>query len=159
MAIDNNEVKMDKTYKCPCCGSEIKLLIEKGFDRVKKRRIKMTLEDFAHRCLMIKAGNATLDIPCCANCKYYNKNFTYQTNSISAGVQALASLAFGFSLDGTKDEVYYCEHPVQESDDRFVASWLKMKPEDFCSRWESRNEEKEVKEKNKKTRKRKSNNC
>lgn len=30
---------MDKTYKCPCCGSEIKLLIEKGFDRVKNKPI------------------------------------------------------------------------------------------------------------------------
>ena len=31
----------------------------------------MTLEDFAHRCLMIKAGNVQLAIPCCANCEYY----------------------------------------------------------------------------------------
>lgn len=31
----------------------------------------MTIEDFAHRCLLIKAGNAELAIPCCANCKHY----------------------------------------------------------------------------------------
>lgn len=33
----------------------------------------MTIEDFAHRCLMIKAGNAELAIPCCANCKHYKQ--------------------------------------------------------------------------------------
>lgn len=31
----------------------------------------MTIEDFAHRCLLIKAGNAEIAIPCCANCKHY----------------------------------------------------------------------------------------
>lgn len=92
----------------------------------------MTLEDFAHRCLMIKAGNATLDIPCCANCKYYK------------------SLTFS---DG--DTIYECHHPSMDDCESVDESGiLYMAPEDFCSRWESRNEEKEVKEKNKKARKR-----
>lgn len=34
----------------------------------------MTIEDFAHRCLLIKAGNAELAIPCCANCDHYKKS-------------------------------------------------------------------------------------
>ena len=34
----------------------------------------MTIEEFAHRCLLIKAGNVTLSIPCCANCEHYEKN-------------------------------------------------------------------------------------
>lgn len=34
----------------------------------------MTIEDFAHRCLLIKAGNAELAIPCCANCEHYAKS-------------------------------------------------------------------------------------
>ena len=84
----------------------------------------MTLEDFAHRCLMIKAGNTTLDIPCCANCESYK------------------SLTFS---DG--ETIYECQHPATEdTGDEYVSIALWMAPEDFCSRWESRNEEKEVKE-------------
>ena len=79
----------------------------------------MTLEDFAHRCLMIKAGNATLDIPCCANCKYYRTD--------------------------RKVEGYRCFHPRLMTNGNMA--WLTLQPEDFCSRWESRNKEKEVKEK------------
>ncbi len=37
----------------------------------------MTIEDFAHRCLLIKAGNAELAIPCCANCRNYAKSETW----------------------------------------------------------------------------------
>lgn len=33
----------------------------------------MTHEDFAYICLKIKSGNTSLDIPCCANCRYYGK--------------------------------------------------------------------------------------
>lgn len=77
----------------------------------------MTLEEFAHRCLMIKAGNVNLDIPCCANCESYK------------------SLTFS---DG--ETIYECQHPATMA--------LYMTPEDFCSRWRSRNEEKEVEEKN-----------
>ena len=90
----------------------------------------MTLEDFAHRCLMIKAGNATLDIPCCANCKYYNKKLTnlyLQTTDSFPGIR----------FEGKYE--WICDHPETDSDDSAVC-WLNMKPEDFCSRWESRNE-------------------
>ena len=73
--------------------------------------MSMTLEDFAHRCLMIKAGNAILDIPCCANCKYYKKVYNYPF-----------------------PDPWVCT--------RINPHWIiGMKPEDFCSRWESRNEE------------------
>lgn len=75
----------------------------------------MTLEDFAHRCLMIKAGNATLDIPCCANCKYYHD-----------------------SIDTEKIDYYVCEHPLQYAADSNACAAIKMQPEDFCSRWEER---------------------
>lgn len=34
----------------------------------------MTIEEFAHRCLLIKAGNAELAIPCCANCEHYKND-------------------------------------------------------------------------------------
>lgn len=77
----------------------------------------MTLEEFAHRCLMIKAGNANLDIPCCANCEHYQKVF-----------------------DDSLPAIWVCMRKI---------GWIRdMKPEDFCSRWESRNEEKEVKKEN-----------
>ena len=33
----------------------------------------MTHEEFMHICLKIRKGDVTVDIPCCANCKYYNK--------------------------------------------------------------------------------------
>ena len=70
----------------------------------------MTLEDFAHRCLMIKAGNAELAIPCCANCKYYQRVW-----------------------DDALPAIWVCK--------RIDPHWINdMKPEDFCSRWESRNE-------------------
>lgn len=89
----------------------------------------MTLEDFAHRCLMIKAGNATLDIPCCANCKYY-ESFTFVDY----------------------ETIYECHHPAMEdTGDKYVSCALCMAPEDFCSRWESKNEEKEVKKENQET--------
>lgn len=88
----------------------------------------MTIEEFAHRCLMIKAGNATLDIPCCAHCKHY--------------VPTVFS-------DG--DTIWECDRPLEDEDDMgVVLSMLPMAPEDFCSRWRSRNEEKEVKKENKK---------
>ena len=47
----------------------------------------MTLEDFAHRCLMIKAGNAELAIPCCANCKYYERE--EECNGIHGALSSL----------------------------------------------------------------------
>lgn len=31
----------------------------------------MTHEEFAHICLKIKSGDTSMDIPCCANCRYY----------------------------------------------------------------------------------------
>lgn len=156
----------------------------------------MTLEDFAHRCLMIKAGNATLDIPCCANCKYYiQEKYSDSINGLAAylkgtiiehlynggtakvvetiedenGVEFFCATTGEFISKDEAEQIrcenvsesvsykYICDHPVLESDDSYVGAWLETKPEDFCSRWESRNEEKEVEEKNKKTRKRKSN--
>lgn len=83
----------------------------------------MTLEDFAHRCLMIKAGNATLDIPCCANCKYYGE----EKVSVFKNGQIY--------VEGTHK--WICEHPEIDSDDSAFC-WLNMKAEDFCSRWEER---------------------
>lgn len=89
----------------------------------------MTLEDFAHRCLMIKAGNATLDIPCCANCEHYTK--------VVIGDEVRTNTLPGFRLIN-KSIKWECFHPALETDD---AAWLETKPEDFCSRWESRNEQ------------------
>lgn len=140
----------------------------------------MTLEDFAHRCLMIKAGNATLDIPCCANCKYYTqeedlggiKGFTSSLSGLidrmynggsakvvkkvegKDGVEFFCETTSEFISEKEAEQIrcenlskqesisykYFCKHPAQESDDPFVEDWLEMKPEDFCSRWESRNE-------------------
>ena len=81
----------------------------------------MTLEEFAHRCLMIKAGNVTLDIPCCAHCKYYE------------------SLTFS-----NGETIWECHHPLTyDPEDGSPVSSINMAPEDFCSSWESRNEEKE----------------
>ncbi len=34
----------------------------------------MTHEDFAHICLKIRSG-ALVEIPCCANCRYYGKKY------------------------------------------------------------------------------------
>lgn len=31
----------------------------------------MTHEEFAHICLKIKSGDTSMEIPCCANCRYY----------------------------------------------------------------------------------------
>lgn len=132
----------------------------------------MTLEDFAHRCLMIKAGNATLDIPCCANCKYYEEALTahvmaHQLNMMFGllpakvvetiedenGVEFFCETTNEFISEKEAEQIhsdnvsesvqytYECQHPEMSSQDYAV---LTMKPEDFCSRWESRNEEKEV---------------
>ena len=109
----------------------------------------MTLEDFVHRCLLIKAGNTNLDIPCCANCEYY-KCSDEPSATAKSGINTLAKF-FGIE-DDENPAKYECRHPVLETDDPFVAAWLETKPEDFCSRWESRNEEKEVKKENKKAR-------
>ena len=80
----------------------------------------MTIEEFAHRCLLIKAGNATLEIPCCANCKYYIPSESDQA-----------------AYPDVKK--WICDHPeLTFTED----AELLMKPEDFCSRWEPRNEEK-----------------
>lgn len=76
----------------------------------------LTLEDFAHRCLMIKAGNAELAIPCCANCKFY-RSFTFS--------------------DG--ETIWECHHPSMDDCESVDESGiLYMAPEDFCSRWEER---------------------
>jgi len=89
----------------------------------------MTLEEFAHRCLMIKAGNATLDIPCCANCEHYIEH-------IESGV----IIQNGKVIKEVPMKPWWsCSHPTRDVDD----AELKTKPEDFCSRWESRNEPKE----------------
>ena len=101
----------------------------------------MTLEDFAHRCLMIKAGNTTLDIPCCANCKYYQLEEDADfAGTTKGGILAFAKMSFGFEEDEDKEYKFVCNHPCVKSDDSFVATWLETTPEDFCSRWESRNE-------------------
>ena len=137
----------------------------------------MTLEDFAHRCLMIKAGNATLDIPCCANCKYYiQEKYSDGINGLAAnlkgtiieylyngstakvvekiedenGVEFFCETTNEFISEKEAEQIhsdnvsesvqytYECQHPEMSSQDYAV---LTMKPEDFCSRWESRNEQ------------------
>ena len=35
----------------------------------------LTLEEFAHICLKIKSGDTSMEIPCCANCRYYGKKY------------------------------------------------------------------------------------
>ena len=122
----------------------------------------MTLEDFAHRCLMIKAGNAELAIPCCANCKYYEKsNATWNefreaifdllpakvvsTVESDKGVEIFCETTNEFISEKEAEQIhsdnvsesvqyaYECHHPEMTSQDYAV---LTMKPEDFCSRWE-----------------------
>ncbi len=105
----------------------------------------MTPEDFAHRCLMIKAGNVELAIPCCANCEYYQLEEDADfAGTIKGGILAFAKLSFGFEEKEEEEKEYkfVCNHPVLETHDSFDAAWLETKPEDFCSRWEGRNEEK-----------------
>ena len=78
----------------------------------------LSIEDFAHRCLLIKAGNVQLPIPCCANCKYY--------------------------ADVFKDDlpkVYVCQYwdPKERPKEvRGCLAWLHTNPDDFCSRWEAK---------------------
>ena len=88
----------------------------------------MTHEEFMHICLKIRKGDVTVDIPCCANCKYYGK------------VLEDSKLIPCDEQPGLKWEYTYkwiCSHGV-EADDPFVAAWIEMQPEDFCSRWEAR---------------------
>ena len=75
----------------------------------------MTHEDFAYICLKIKSGNTSLDIPCCANCRYYGKK---------------ASL---FRLN---DQL--CE----DSDEGWLCSVFRYttKSEDFCSKYVNKND-------------------
>lgn len=70
----------------------------------------MTHEEFAHLCLKIKSGDTSIEIPCCANCKYYQV-------VLNAGK-------------------YRCVHPrlAYNGND----GYLVMQPEDFCSRFEQR---------------------
>ena len=79
----------------------------------------MTHEEFAHICLSIKDGNTKIEIPCCANCKYYENIY-----------------------DGVDVEPRYCcsVHPTLYLDDPYVAAWLMTKPEDFCSYYKERND-------------------
>ena len=98
----------------------------------------MTHEEFAHICLKIKSGDTSIEIPCCANCKYYVcSNEPYATATTKGGINALSKLLDDI-LDEEIEAKYECRHPVLESDDPFVACWLETKPEDFCSRFEQR---------------------
>ena len=72
----------------------------------------MTHEEFAHICLKIKSGDTSIEVPCCANCKYYKKH----------------------GLDNN----WSCFHTKLETDDPYVWCAIQTKPEDFCSRWEAR---------------------
>lgn len=77
----------------------------------------MTIEEFAYRCLSIKAGNTALSIPCCANCEHYE------------------SLTFS---DG--ETIYECHHPsMDDCECEDESGILYMAPEDFCSRFKERN--------------------
>ena len=137
----------------------------------------MTIEEFAHRCLLIKAGNATLEIPCCANCKYYIpsesdqaalnlfefykthfKNKVWVVKEVKnkdGGIEFFCETTGEFiseeraaelekenkeaALDSKYPDVkkWICDHPeLSFTED----AELLMKPEDFCSRWEPRNE-------------------
>ena len=71
----------------------------------------MTQEDFANKCLRIAAGDMTIQTPCCANCEHYVSEIPL---------------------------VYECHHPEQSVDDPFVSAWLETKPEDFCSYFKER---------------------
>lgn len=107
----------------------------------------MTHEEFAHICLKIKSGDTSIEIPCCANCKHYAcSNEPYANPTTKGAIDNLTKLfdeVFDDVLDeeiesGGEPAKYECRHPVLESDDPFVACWLEMKPEDFCSRFEQR---------------------
>ena len=82
----------------------------------------MTIEEFAHRCLLIKAGNTTLSIPCCANCEHYkpDEGIIYKNGKVIKKV--------------TLSSWWSCYHPGLNEEDI-----LYTKPEDFCSRFEERN--------------------
>lgn len=78
----------------------------------------MILEEFAHICLKIKSGDTSMEIPCCANCKYYK------------------SLTFS---DG--ETIYECHHPSMDDCECIDESGiLYMAPEDFCSRFVDKND-------------------
>ena len=127
----------------------------------------MTLEDFAHRCLMIKAGNAELAIPCCANCKYYEEALTanvmaHQLNKIfdllpakvvstvesDKGVEIFCETTNEFISEKEAEQIHsdnvsesvqhtYECHHPEMTSQDYAV--LTMAPEDFCSRWEERN--------------------
>lgn len=82
----------------------------------------MTIEEFAHRCLLIKAGNAELAIPCCANCEHYksDRGIIYKNGEV------IKEITLGC--------FWACYHPELNEEDI-----LYTKPEDFCSRFEERN--------------------
>lgn len=82
----------------------------------------MTIEDFAHRCLLIKAGNAELAIPCCANCEHYKEH--PDGGAIYKNGQVVREVAL---------PSWWACHPVNDGEDI-----LFTKPEDFCSRFEER---------------------
>lgn len=77
----------------------------------------MTIDDFANRVFYLRTtgGDVSLAMPCCANCKHYIKDKTY--------------------------DVYYCNHPEGVIDDLDNPSnvLIAMDPQDFCSRFEERN--------------------
>lgn len=74
----------------------------------------LTHEDFAHICLKIRDGDTDTQIPCCGNCKYYKE----------------------FTVVCEFDCGYRCFHPRLQ----FIGNlgYLVMQPEDFCSRYEER---------------------
>lgn len=79
----------------------------------------MTHEDFAHICLRIKEGDTSIEIPCCANCKYYQS----------------VALVEGEELR------WRCKHPRLMTNGS--KAWLTLQPQDFCSRYEERDSEQE----------------
>lgn len=69
----------------------------------------------------------------CKNCKYYRNEELPENVSTSSFFMALGTAL----RDGLPK---YCEHPCMESDDSYVWTRLSMKEDDYCSRFEYKEE-------------------
>lgn len=84
----------------------------------------MTQEDFANECLRIAAGDMHILTPCCANCEHYinheNGGVIYKNGKVVREVNL--------------PDYWACSHPTFNDDEEEL--WTK--PEDFCSYFKER---------------------